>query len=113
MKRILFGILVLSLSLIIIGLSRSIYDLWKKQDLVISYQKQLVKQKNENQTLKQKLSLTNNPKFVEEQARDNLFLSKPGEQNVLIPSELLTSSGSAKPIEDLIPNWRKWLNLFF
>lgn len=109
----MFIILVLSLIIIIIGLSRSIYDLWKKQDLVISYQKQLAKQKNENQVLKQKLSQTNDPRFVEEQARDNLFLSKPGEQNVLIPSELLIGTNSAKPIEDLIPNWRKWLNLFF
>ncbi len=113
MKRIIFAILVFSLSLVIVGLARSIYDLWKKQDLVISYQKQLVKQKNENQTLKQKLSLTNNPKFVEQQARDNLFLSKPGEQNILIPSGLLISSSSARPIEDLIPNWKKWWNLFF
>ncbi len=113
MRRILFAILVLSLCIVIVGLSRSLYDLWKKQDLIISYQKQLAKQKNENQALKQKLSKTYDPRFVEEQARDNLFLSKPGEQSILIPSELLISSNSAKPIEDLTPNWRKWWNLFF
>ncbi len=112
MKRIIFVVLVLSLSLIIIGLTRSIYDLWRKQDLIISYQKQLNKQKQENQILKQKLSQASNPKFLEEQARDNLFLIKPGEQNVIIPKELLVGTISAKPIEE-IPNWKKWLNLFF
>lgn len=113
MRKILFVILVLSSCLVIVGLSSSIYDLWKKQDLVISYQKQLAKQKNENQILKQKLSQTNSSSFVEEQARDNLFLSKPGEQNVLIPNELLIGSNSAKPIEEAVPNWRKWWDLFF
>lgn len=113
MKRILFAVLVLSLILVIVGLGRSIYDLWRKQDLVISYQKQLAKQKNENQALKQKVSLTNKPGFVEEQARDNLFLSKPGEQNVIIPGELLIGTNSAKPIEDPSPNWKKWWSLFF
>lgn len=113
MKKILFSVLVFSLVLVAIGLSRSIYDLWRKQDLVISYQKQLAKQKNENQILKQKLSITNDPKFLEEQARDNLFLVKPGEQGVIIPKELLIGSSSAKPIEEEIATWKKWWNLLF
>lgn len=113
MKKILFSVLVFSLVLVAIGLSRSIYDLWRKQDLVISYQKQLAKQKNENQILKQKLSVTNDPKFLEEQARDNLFLVKPGEQGVIIPKELLVGSSSAKPIEEEIATWKKWWNLLF
>ncbi|MBI2195933.1 MAG: septum formation initiator family protein [Candidatus Levybacteria bacterium] len=113
MKKILFAVLTLSLILVIIGLSRSIYDLWKKQDLVISYQKQLAKQKAENQALKQKLSTTNNPKFLEEQVRDNLFMVKPGEQDVIISKELLIGTSSAKPIEEEIANWKKWWHLFF
>lgn len=113
MKKILFSVLVFSLVLVAFGLSRSIYDLWRKQDLVISYQKQLAKQKNENQILKQKLSITNDPKFLEEQARDNLFLVKPGEQGVIIPKELLIGSSSAKPIEEEIPIWKKWWDLLF
>ncbi len=113
MKKILFAILVLSLFLIIIGLARSVYDLWKKQDLIISYQKQLSKQKQENQALKQNLSITDNPWFVEQQARDNLFLTKPGEQSVILSKELLIGTNSFSPIEDTSPNWKKWWNLFF
>ncbi|MEX2013119.1 MAG: septum formation initiator family protein [Candidatus Levyibacteriota bacterium] len=113
MKKILFSVLALSLILVIVGLSRSIFDLWRKQDLVISYQKQLAKQKNENQVLKQKLSQADNPRFLEEQARNNLFLVKPGEQGVIIPKELLMGSNSAKPIEEEIATWKKWWNLLF
>ncbi|MEX2007178.1 MAG: septum formation initiator family protein [Candidatus Levyibacteriota bacterium] len=113
MKKILFAVLTLSLILITVGLSRSIYDLWKKQDLVISYQKQLSKQKAENQMLKNKLSTTDNPKFLEEQARDNLFMVKPGEQDIIISKELLMGSVSAQPIEEEIVTWKKWWNLLF
>lgn len=113
MKKILFIILFFSLFLIIIGLSRSIYDLWKKQDLLISYQKQLENQKNQNQKLKKELSDTQNPNFLEQKARDDLFLAKPGEQSVLIPQSMIIGTKSAKPIEELVPNWKKWWGLFF
>lgn len=113
MKKILFLGIVLSLSIIIAGLSRSIYDLWKKQDLLISYQKQLENQKNQNQKLKQQLTAAKEPTFLEEQARNNLFLVKPGEQDVIIPKELLVGTSSTKPIEDNRANWQKWFSLFF
>lgn len=113
MKKILFLGIFFSLSLIIVGLSRSIYDLWKKQDLLISYQKQLENQKNQNQRLKQQLSTAQGANFVEEQARNNLFLVKPGEQDVIIPKELLRDTNSTKPIGDNRANWQKWFSLFF
>lgn len=113
MKKILFSLLVFGLILVTVGLSRSIYDLWKKQDLVISYQKQLAKQKAENEMLQQKLSDVNNPKFLEEQARNNLFLLKPGEQGVIIPKELLIETDLESPIEEEITNWKKWWDLMF
>ncbi len=113
MKKILFAVLVSSLVLVIIGLSRSIYDLWNKQDLLISYKKQLSSAQNENKVLKSRLAQANNPNFLEEQARDNLFLVKSGEQSVIVPNELLIGTNSAKPIGDNLPNWKKWWNLFF
>ena len=112
MKKIAFITTIVVLILIIVGISRSIYELWRKQDLVAQYQKELTNAQKENQALKQKLSVVNNPNFVEEQARDNLFLVKPGEQSVIIPQELLTASNSAKPTE-FVPNWKKWWSLFF
>jgi len=113
MKRLLFLSLVVVLILIIAGLARSIYGLWRKQDLIISYQKELVKEKNENQKLKNQLSLVENPNFLEQQARNNLFLVKAGEQDVLIPKDLLTASNSAKTSQEVVPNWKKWWKLFF
>lgn len=99
-------------AIIINSLVRSIYDLWKKQDLLVRARLELQRQKKENQEIKSQLSRVDNEKFIEEEARNKLFLVKPGEQEVIIPKDLL-SSRSAKPKQDNIPNWRKWRDLFF
>lgn len=113
MKRIVFFIILAFSILIINNLVRSIYTLWQKYDLVTLAQKELSGQKQESQRLKSQLSHVKSKEFVEEQARNKLFLVKPGEQEVLIPQDLIKeSSPSAQAIKD-DPNWRKWLRLFF
>jgi len=114
MKKILFFIILASSIIIINNLVRSIYTLWQKHDLVTLAQKELSGQKQENQRLKSQLSHVQSKEFVEEEARNKLFLIKPGEQEVLIPEDLIrgTSSPSAQAKKD-DPNWKKWLQLFF
>lgn len=102
------------LVLVINNLIRSIYDLWRKNDLILDTQKRLMSQKQENQRLESQLSYIKSKEFVEEQARNKLFWVMPGEQEVLIPQDLIkgTSTPSAKAHKD-DPNWKKWLKLFF
>lgn len=113
MKKVLFLVVIVLSVIIINSLVRSIYDLWKKQDLVVRAKIELEKQKEENQRLKSQLSMVGNDEFIEKEARNKLFLVKPGEQEVIIPKELLDASKSAKPKIDNTPNWKKWWNLFF
>ncbi len=113
MKKIIYIVIVIVLLLAINGLTHSIYDIWHKQDLLTSAQKELDRLKSENQKLKGELSYAQNPQFLEEQARNKLFLVKPGEQEVLISQVLKNQNQSAKPAQQSLPNWQKWLNLFF
>jgi len=113
MKKAAFILIVLILLFIINGLLHSIYDLWHKQDLLTVAQKQLTQEQLKNQKLKAGLSYVNSPQFIEEQAHDKLFLVKPGEQEVLISPDLKNQNQSSKPTLQNIPNWQKWLNLFF
>jgi len=113
MKKVLFLVVIVLSAIIINSLVRSIYDLWKKQDLVVRAKIELEKQKEENQRLKSQLSVVGNDEFIEKEARNKLFLVKPGEQEVIIPKELLDASNSAQPKPDNTPNWKKWWNLFF
>lgn len=109
MKKAVFIVVVVVLLFIINSLARSIYNLWQKQDLLTQAQKTLEEEKLKNQKLKASLSYVETEEFVESEARNKLFLAKPGEQQVVIPQK-----EDKKPEKkEEIPNWQKWLNLFF
>jgi cell division protein FtsB len=112
MKKAVYIIVVIVLILMINGLLHSIYDIWHKQDLVTSAQKQLDREKLLNQKLKGELSYAQTPQFLEEQAHNKLFLVKPGEQEVLI-SPNLAQKNQAQKQNNNTPNWQKWFQLLF
>lgn len=96
--------------MIIANLTKSVYELYHKKDLLISTQKRLSALQKENRELKNKLTQVQNPAFLEGQARDKLFLAKPGESSILLPAATptqVTANNSSKP------NWQQWFALFF
>jgi cell division protein FtsB len=110
MKKVLYIVSILVCLLIINGLARSIYSLWSKQDLVVSAEKELAKEKMENEKLKQQLTLVQDANFIESEARNKLFMVKPGESGVIVPSDLIKKK--YKKEASNFSNWQKWMNLF-
>lgn len=110
MKKTLYIVIVIALILIINGLAHSIYDLWSKKDLITSAQKKLDEEKLRNQKLKGELSYVQTREFIEEQARDSLFLGRPNEKEIIIPQ--IPQKNELK-LKTQIPNWQKWLDLFW
>lgn len=110
MKRIIFFTICIVLLMVIANLSKSIYELYHKKDLLIATQKRLSAAEKENRLLKNQLTQVQDPSFIESQARDKLFLAKPGESVVLVPTQTpekgIQSSGEK-------PNWQQWWELFF
>ncbi len=114
LKKIAFFAVIFISAIIINNLVHSIYTLWQKKAVISQAQQELGKVQKRNQDLKSKLSLVNKPQFVEEQARNKLFLVKPGEGIIVIPSQYLQASSSATPAPpDIRPNWKKWWDVFF
>lgn len=112
MKKILFfSILILSV-IIITNLITSIYTLWHKQDLLVKAQQQLQQEKNEHLKLQQELTVVSKPSFVEEEARNKLFMTKAGEQEVLI-AQATQNEEQKEVVVDRRPYWQQWLGLFF
>lgn len=68
-----------------------------------------------NKELKEKLSQTESPDFIEEQARNKLGLGKTGETMVIIPDDklklVMEASQSAQVVR--LPNWLGWWKVFF
>lgn len=112
MKKVLAIFIVIACLLIINNLIHSIYNLWQKRDLVTLAQEELSKEKEQNKALKSKLSLADSQQFIEEEARNKLFLVKPGEE-ILITKDLPNASSSAELERNEKLNWQKWWELFF
>lgn len=114
MKKTIFFIIVVASVFIIKNLIGSIYTLWNKQELLSQTERTLEKEQQKNKRLKDQLSYVKSSEFLEEEARNKLFLVKPGEREVVISSKLLHASSSAQiiPVEPKA-NWKKWIDLFF
>jgi cell division protein FtsB len=111
MKRILYLIVVVGLILVNNSLIHSVIELWNKQNVVKEAQIKLDAEKAENTELKNQLSYVQTNAFIENEARDKLFLVKPGESEVLISKDLL-SSGKPKITQAPKPVWQQWVDLF-
>ena len=109
MKKLLYLAAIVICLVVINNLIHSIYDLWHKQDLVVNAGKELERQKEENRKLKLLLNRVQGTEFIEEEARNKLFMVKPGESGVIVPADLLEKKEKKKDLE--LPNWQKWINL--
>ncbi|HZE87247.1 MAG TPA: septum formation initiator family protein [Methylomirabilota bacterium] len=112
-KKIVFFTIIIASFFVINGLIHSIYTLLQKNSLVTQAKQELVREKKKNKQLKNQLHVAKRPQFVEEEARNKLFLAKPGEGVIVIASDALMASTSGAKNQDLRPNWQKWWTLFF
>lgn len=113
MKRIFFFIVIVTSVFIINNLVQSIYNLWSKQDLLGKAKKELVEEKKKHAALQKELKWVSQDVFIEKEARNKLFLVKPGEKIVVLPRIAAEDSGAKGKKEKVDPNWKKWWDLFF
>lgn len=101
-------------AILVVNLLRSIWDLWRRRDILGERQSVLKRLEAENTRLKGELSYSESPFFVEQEARNRLGLGREGETVVLMPNvQFPISSIQKKTDEETIPNWKRWWNLFF
>ena len=110
MRRILYLIVVVGLILVNNSLIHSVIELWNKQNVVKDAQVRLDREKKDNEKLKDQLAYVQTNAFIENEARDKLFLVKPGESEVLISKDLLL--GKPKTVQAPTPVWQQWVGLF-
>ena len=89
------------------------YDIYSKRDILTATQQQVEALQKENLSLKKQLKVVQSQQFIEEQARDKLFLGKPGESTVFLPQATAAGESGQNMPSNNIPNWLKWWQLFF
>lgn len=114
MKKLLYLLIIIISLLIVNNLIRSTYNLWQKNDLITQAEKQLSKQKTENDRLKDQLTRVKRADFIEEEARNKLFMVKPGEKMILMnQGEELESKSVKKKVDAVTPVYQQWWGVFF
>lgn len=98
---------------LIISLSRNIYRLLKAGDQVKLAQQRLEKVEKEHQELIKKKEYYQSEEFVEKEARNKLNMSRPDETVVILPPDIGQTEEIPSIFPSEIPNWRRWLKLFF
>lgn len=111
-KVIAIGIIVFE-AYLIISLSRSVFDLWHKQEAISDTRGSVDKLTGENARLKSRRTYVQSDAFVEKEAREKLNLVKPGEAIVVIPDSILKAATASAAPTPVPPNWQQWLRLFF
>lgn len=113
MKKIVFWIIIILWLNVLYQLSFSIYSLWQKQDVITLAQKNLEKSKKENENLKKEIVRAKTKTFIEEEARNKLFMIKNGEKTLIIPDNLIQVAKINSSDKSKDPNWKQWWSLFF
>lgn len=111
-KKIAFFVILIASFFVINNMIHSIFALWQKDQLVVSAQKELEEEKRKNQELKKQLAVVQKSQFVEEEARNKLFLAKPGESLVILPTIQPVEKRTQNTSHDAKANWQQWWEFF-
>ena len=115
MKNRLLQIIIIIIGVILIiklwGDIRRLLEASNQIKLAQQKVEDLEKEKNE---LEEKKKYYQSEEFIEEEARNKLNMAKPGETIVILPQNLddLMDQGKEET-SPAIPNWKRWLKLFF
>lgn len=98
--------------LLIVNLSRSLVDLWKKGDSLDQEEERFAKARFENEELTRESEKLQSPEYIEREARDKLGLAREGETVVVIPEITQQVSTTTNQTEEISQNtvWRQWLD---
>ncbi len=112
-NKLIVLVLVLIGLVVFYGLVNQIVNTLKSGDRLEIAVEQLHKLESENKELKLKLGYANSADFIEQQARNELGLTKTGETVVVIPDQKIEQILGAKKVEIIrFPNWQGWLKVF-
>ena len=114
MKRIIFFTLIGIAIFSMVRSVESVVSLWQKREIILETQRGVKKEQEENKKLKQELQAISQPIYVEQEARNKLFMVKPGEKVVFIPGDTVASYSAQGPLlPEKLSNWEAWWHLFF
>lgn len=112
-QRFLAIIGLIFLIIIIFPLARTYSQRRLVEKEINTVKSQISDYENQNQQLKDLIVYLQSDQSLEEQARRNLNLKKPGEQVIVIESKASPSANIVSSSTEAISNLKKWWHYFF
>lgn len=110
-KAISWIIIIIGVVLII-NISRSIYDLSTRSQLVNNAHERLMEVQEKNAILREEYRRVQSNEYIEKVAREKLGLGKEGETVYILPKTKIDQIPEENKEENKVPIWRQWLSLF-
>lgn len=114
--RFILGLILLLGLYLIVSFSRDLWVLTKKENEISQSQLKLEKLRWENEKLRKELEYVHSEAFIEKEAREKLGLTREGETVLMLPENLKEWLGISQPQisgDGNLPNWKRWLKIFF
>lgn len=111
-RKIFRLVIIIFCLYLIVTTSKAIVDLWRAGDKLTERENRLNALRQTQENLLREKAAAEKPEYWEKMARDQLGLSKKGEDIVIIPQELLVDNTPVASADNT-PNWLKWARLFF
>lgn len=106
------------IAFIVINAVKTSWDIYKKGDRLTKLEAEVAGLQTKKADLEKEAVQVDTPEFIEQEARDELHMVKPGERIVILPAEpgtldnLGVLGSSSQPVSQ-IPIWKQWLSLIF
>lgn len=112
MRKLLYLLIVATLLVLIRNTSVSILHLKQDEATLTNLKKQLEEEKKLNSFYKERLIYVKKTEYIEEEARNKLNLTRPGEF-IVVGSEIEKTKIGSNQFNYNKSNWKKWYELFF
>lgn len=109
-RSVIRALIIIVCLYLIVTTVQAMVDLWKAGDKEFERQRRLNVLITEQKKLLAQKNLVQKPEYWEKIARDQLGMSRPGEETLVIPQDLLKDKATSLVI-DTRPNWKKWMDL--
>jgi cell division protein FtsB len=112
-----FHWLVIAISVfMIISLSRSVVDLWERQNIVKQEEKRLQEVEKKHNELTKTFQMVQTNAFVEKEARERLGMAKAEDTVIIMDTAQVSqenNNGGKREELESAPNWKLWWQMFF
>lgn len=112
-KQLVSWVMLFIALLLVVSLTKGIFEILSVYDRVAEAENEVAELEAQKRSLERQVTERTTEGYVERQIRNKLHLSRPGEQVVVLPeSSPLQTNEKSVNVDQEVPVWQQWMELF-